>query len=158
MKHLFALLTGLVFGTGIAISGMMDPAKVLNFFDLFGTWDPSLMFVMGGALIVTLIGYRLVWRRAGSSVRTKLPGAELNSNRRPTDWWLCAVWYWLGHCRVLPRCSDPRSWHGPMGSCPVPRFRDSRFLCAPASQSSAGESAHLKLSFRGNNMTHPVNK
>ncbi|WP_224826475.1 DUF6691 family protein [Cognatishimia sp. MH4019] len=63
MKYLFALLTGLVFGTGIAISGMMDPAKVLNFFDIAGTWDLSLMFVMGGALVVTFIGYRLVWRR-----------------------------------------------------------------------------------------------
>lgn len=64
MKHLFALLTGLVFGTGIALSGMMDPAKVLNFFDIAGIWDPSLIFVMGGALIVTAIGYRLVWRRS----------------------------------------------------------------------------------------------
>lgn len=64
MKHLFALLTGLVFGTGIAISGMMDPAKVLNFFDLVGTWDPSLIFVMGGALLVTFTGYRIVWRRS----------------------------------------------------------------------------------------------
>lgn len=63
MKHVYALLTGLVFGTGIAISGMMDPAKVLNFFDILGTWDPSLAFVMGGALIVTFLGYRLVWRR-----------------------------------------------------------------------------------------------
>ena len=63
MKHLFALFTGLVFGTGIAISGMMDPAKVLNFFDIAGIWDPSLMFVMGGALMVTFTGYRLVLRR-----------------------------------------------------------------------------------------------
>lgn len=63
MKYLFALFTGLVFGTGIAISGMMDPAKVLNFFDVAGTWDPSLAFVMGGALIVASVGYRLVWRR-----------------------------------------------------------------------------------------------
>lgn len=64
MKLLFALITGIVFGTGIAVSGMMDPAKVLNFFDLAGTWDPSLAFVMGGALVVTFIGYRLVWTRA----------------------------------------------------------------------------------------------
>ncbi len=64
MKLIFAGLTGLVFGTGIALSGMMNPAKVLNFFDIAGTWDPSLAFVMGGALIVTAIGYRLVWRRA----------------------------------------------------------------------------------------------
>lgn len=65
MKLIYSALTGLVFGTGIAISGMMDPAKVLNFFDLAGSWDPSLAFVMGGALIVTFIGYRLVWWREG---------------------------------------------------------------------------------------------
>ncbi len=63
MKQLYALVTGLVFGVGIAVSGMMDPAKVLNFFDLAGTWDPSLAFVMGGALLVTFFGYLLVWRR-----------------------------------------------------------------------------------------------
>jgi len=63
MKLIFALITGLVFGTGIAISGMMDPAKVLNFFDLAGTWDPSLAFVMGGALVITFFGYRLAWKR-----------------------------------------------------------------------------------------------
>lgn len=65
MKLVFAGLTGLVFGIGIAVSGMMNPAKVLNFFDVFGTWDPSLAFVMGGALSVTALGYRLVWRRSG---------------------------------------------------------------------------------------------
>ncbi len=63
MKLFYTFLTGLVFGLGIAISGMMNPAKVLNFFDLAGTWDPSLALVMGGALVVTFIGYRLVWRR-----------------------------------------------------------------------------------------------
>jgi uncharacterized membrane protein YedE/YeeE len=56
-------LIGLLFGTGIAVSGMANPAKVLNFFDFFGTWDPSLAFVMGGALAVTAIGYRFVLRR-----------------------------------------------------------------------------------------------
>ncbi len=59
-RMITALLIGLVFGTGIALSGMINPAKVLNFFDVAGTWDPSLAFVMGGALIVTAIGYRLV--------------------------------------------------------------------------------------------------
>lgn len=63
MKLIFALLTGLVFGVGIAISGMINPAKVFNFFDIAGAWDPSLAFVMGGAVMVTFIGYRLVWRR-----------------------------------------------------------------------------------------------
>ncbi len=64
MKLLFAFLTGLVFGTGIVFSGMINPAKVLNFFDIAGTWDPSLAFVMGGALVVTFVGYRLVWQRS----------------------------------------------------------------------------------------------
>lgn len=63
MRLVFAWITGLVFGSGIAISGMIDPAKVLNFFDLAGTWDPSLAFVMGGAMVITFIGYRLVLRR-----------------------------------------------------------------------------------------------
>lgn len=63
VRILSALLAGLLFGAGIAISGMVSPAKVLNFFDIAGTWDPSLAFVMGGALIVTVIGYRLVLKR-----------------------------------------------------------------------------------------------
>lgn len=53
---------GILFGLGISISGMANPAKVINFFDIAGTWDPSLAFVMGGALAVTFIGYRLVFR------------------------------------------------------------------------------------------------
>lgn len=63
MRLIQCYLIGLVFGLGISISGMANPAKVLNFFDIAGTWDPSLMFVMGGALITTFFGYRLVWRR-----------------------------------------------------------------------------------------------
>ncbi|RUT32793.1 YeeE/YedE family protein [Arsenicitalea aurantiaca] len=62
-RIVFAAIIGLVFGTGIALSGMANPAKVLNFFDLFGTWDPSLAFVMGGALLVTAVGYAFVLRR-----------------------------------------------------------------------------------------------
>ncbi len=61
MQLLSALFIGLLFGLGIVISGMINPAKVLNFFDLAGTWDPSLAFVMGGALLTTAIGYRLVF-------------------------------------------------------------------------------------------------
>jgi uncharacterized protein len=61
MKNLSALLSGLLFGLGIAISGMANPAKVLNFFDFAGSWDPSLAFVMGGALVTAFIGYRIVF-------------------------------------------------------------------------------------------------
>jgi uncharacterized membrane protein YedE/YeeE len=63
MRIVSAYVIGLIFGLGIAISGMANPAKVLNFFDLAGAWDPSLAFVMGGALIVTFVGYRLVLLR-----------------------------------------------------------------------------------------------
>ena len=62
-RVIMAGIIGLLFGAGIAVSGMINPAKVLNFFDFFGTWDPSLAFVMGGALFVTAIGYRFVLRR-----------------------------------------------------------------------------------------------
>jgi uncharacterized membrane protein YedE/YeeE len=63
--HIFStLLAGLLFGTGLILSGMANPAKVQNFLDLFGTWDPSLAFVMGGAIMVTTPGFWLVHKRA----------------------------------------------------------------------------------------------
>ncbi|NUH64985.1 YeeE/YedE family protein [Sulfitobacter sp. S0837] len=62
MKQLFALLSGLIFGLGLIVSGMANPAKVLNFLDVFGTWDPSLAFVMGGAIAVTAPGFALLFR------------------------------------------------------------------------------------------------
>ena len=57
---LSAAIAGLVFGIGLSVSGMINPAKVKNFLDLAGTWDPSLVFVMLGAIAVTLPGYRLL--------------------------------------------------------------------------------------------------
>lgn len=67
-KVVSAFLIGGLFGLGIAISGMINPAKVLNFFDVAGTWDPSLAFVMAGGLIVALPGYRLVFGRRKAPV------------------------------------------------------------------------------------------
>ncbi len=64
MRIVWALITGLVFGLGITVSGMINPSKVLNFFDVAGTWDPSLAFVMASALLTTVIGYRLVLGRS----------------------------------------------------------------------------------------------
>lgn len=63
MRLIVSYGIGLLFGIGISISGMANPAKVLNFFDVAGTWDPSLAFVMGGALVVTFIGYRVILKR-----------------------------------------------------------------------------------------------
>ena len=64
MKLFIAYLIGLIFGVGISMSGMANPAKVLNFFDLAGSWDPSLAFVMGSAVLVTFVGYRWVLNRS----------------------------------------------------------------------------------------------
>ena len=63
MKITIALVAGLVFGLGLSLGGMTQPSVVLGFLDLFGAWDPRLMFVMGGAVLTTAIGYRLVFRR-----------------------------------------------------------------------------------------------
>ncbi len=57
------LLCGMVFGLGLAVAQMTDPRKVLGFLDLAGAWDASLIFVMGGALAVTVPGFRLVLQR-----------------------------------------------------------------------------------------------
>jgi uncharacterized protein len=83
MRIFYSYLIGVVFGSGIAVSGMANPAKVLNFFDIAGTWDPSLAFVMAGALAVTFAGYRLVLPRSGPlfDVRFHLPTAKLIDKR-----------------------------------------------------------------------------
>lgn len=78
MRLLSAFAIGLIFGLGIAVSGMINPAKVLNFFDLAGTWDPSLAFVMAGALAVAIPGYRLV---LGRPAPTFEPGFQLPDTR-----------------------------------------------------------------------------
>jgi len=59
-----AFACGLMFGIGLVLSGMANPAKVINFLDVFGNWDPSLAFVMGGAVAVTSVGFKLVMNRS----------------------------------------------------------------------------------------------
>lgn len=63
MNKLIALLAGTVFGLGLCISGMLDPAKVLGFLDLAGHWDPTLLLVMGGAVAVSMPAFWLSKRR-----------------------------------------------------------------------------------------------
>jgi len=58
-----AFLVGALFSLGLAISGMINPEKVLGFLDVAGAWDPALAFVMAGAVGVNVVGYRLAWRR-----------------------------------------------------------------------------------------------
>ncbi|MGE8590186.1 MAG: DUF6691 family protein [Alcaligenes sp.] len=66
MTALIAFVSGLVFGLGLIVSGMANPAKVLGFLDLAGPWDPSLAFVMGGAVLITAVGFALLRRRRAS--------------------------------------------------------------------------------------------
>ena len=68
MTLLTSLFVGLLFGLGMAISGMVDPARVTGFLDLAGAWDPSLAFVMGGALLVFMPGYFLLVKPRRQSV------------------------------------------------------------------------------------------
>ncbi len=63
---LAAFISGLVFGLGLVISGMTQPSRVLGFLDVFGRWDPTLAFVMAGALIVAAPGFVLLKRRDSS--------------------------------------------------------------------------------------------
>lgn len=63
-RLLVALGAGVLFGFGLSVSQMIDPAKVVNFLDIFGTWDPSLAFVMGGGLLVNALLSPFIFRRA----------------------------------------------------------------------------------------------
>ncbi|OQK16955.1 YeeE/YedE family protein [Methyloprofundus sedimenti] len=62
--NLIALLAGIIFGLGLALSQMIDPNKVLNFLDVTGDWDPSLAFVMIGALAVTILSFHFILKRS----------------------------------------------------------------------------------------------
>jgi len=68
LKNIIALLTGLLFGLGLLISGMTDPVKVQGFLDVFGAWDISLALVMGGGLAVAIVGVQLARRQRNSWV------------------------------------------------------------------------------------------
>jgi uncharacterized membrane protein YedE/YeeE len=81
MNALAAFAAGLVFGIGLIVSGMTDPGKVIGFLDLAGRWDPSLAFVMGGAI---LVGY-FSFAAAGKRGRTFLGGAMQLPTRRDID-------------------------------------------------------------------------
>ena len=81
MNGLAAFAAGLVFGAGLILSGMTDPAKVIGFLDIAGNWDPSLAFVMGGAILIGFFAFRLAARRT----RSFLSGAMHLPQRRDID-------------------------------------------------------------------------
>ena len=83
MQLLMALISGLVFGLGLIISGMTDPSKVTGFLDLAGKWDPSLAFVMGGAILVGLVAFRIAATRSRTLLGDpmRLPAARQIDSR-----------------------------------------------------------------------------
>ena len=84
MRILSFLLLGVLFAVGLGISGMTQPSKVVGFLDIFGAWDPALMFVMGGAVAVNFVGYRLAVGRPHPLLATRF---EIPT-RRDIDWQL----------------------------------------------------------------------
>lgn len=64
LRMIVALFSGTLFGLGLTISGMVDPQKVIGFLDVAGNWDPTLAFVMGGALLVAIPAFRLIFKRS----------------------------------------------------------------------------------------------
>ena len=71
MRIFIAIIAGLLFGFGMGLSQMMDPARAIGFMDITGVWDPTLLFVLPGALLVAIIAFRLIFRRAQPLLDTK---------------------------------------------------------------------------------------
>ncbi|MGR3290675.1 MAG: DUF6691 family protein [Paracoccaceae bacterium] len=76
MRLFFSLLSGSVFGLGLMISGMTDTTKVQGWLDVFGAWDPTLAFVLGGAILPMVIAWQVAERRTASVLGTPIPAAS----------------------------------------------------------------------------------
>jgi uncharacterized membrane protein YedE/YeeE len=83
MSNLISLLSGLIFGIGLALSGMTDPKIVLNFLDVTGSWNPSLLFVLGGAVIVSATGYYFIRKQSKPVFANKFFLTEVKYIDRP---------------------------------------------------------------------------
>ena len=101
MRFITALAAGLLFGIGLIVSGMTDPSKVIGFLDLAGRWDPSLAFVMAGAIAVAAVAFRFAARRSTALLGApmRLPTAR-TINTRLIVGGLCfgAGWGLAGYC------------------------------------------------------------
>jgi uncharacterized membrane protein YedE/YeeE len=116
------VLAGLLVGLGLLISGMADPAKVQNFLDVFGTWDPSLAFVMAGAVATALVGYRFSLGRPAPllSPQFALPASEKIDRRLMLGAGLFGVgWGLTGLCPGPAVVSIPLLAPGTMALVPA---------------------------------------
>jgi uncharacterized protein len=101
MASLFAFVAGLVFGLGLIVAGMANPAKILSFLDLAGKWDPSLALVMVGAITVGLVAFALARRRTSSALGLpmQLPTSRLIDLRLVTGSVMFGIgWGLAGFC------------------------------------------------------------
>lgn len=101
MKLFTALLSGLIFGIGLIVSGMADPSRVIGFLDLAGNWNPSLALVMGGAIPVTFIAFRWLESRGKTALNEEihLPGkTHLNTELVLGSLMFGAGWALAGFC------------------------------------------------------------
>ena len=115
-ETVIALIAGLLFGAGLAVSGMADPMRVRGFLDLFGQWDPTLAFVMGGALIPMAIAWRFVPRLARPFVGLQFALAT----KRDLD------------ARLITGAALFGIGWGVAGLCPGPALADLALAPAPA--------------------------
>ena len=83
MRLLVSLFCGGLFGTGLVVSGMTDTLRVKGFLDLFGDWDPTLIFVMGGAIIPMVFAWRLTTKREMSVLGSALPAPPRTTIDKP---------------------------------------------------------------------------
>ncbi len=103
-RNLFAALAGALFGAGLLVSGMVDTTKVQGWLDVFGDWNPTLAFVMGGAILPMAVAWRVAARRSRSVLGSPLPEPTA-----PT----------IGHNLVLGSLLFGIGW-GLAGLCPGP--------------------------------------
>ena len=105
-----SLICGLIFGVGLVVSGMTQPAKVLGFLDVFGNMGPDVScFVMAGAVAVSALGFALSKRR-GAPILAGVSAAQMTHGDRPAaDGGRNSVRDRLGHCRTLPRTCTGQS-------------------------------------------------
>ncbi|MDO9169894.1 MAG: YeeE/YedE family protein [Methylobacter sp.] len=117
MLNISALLVGLLFGLGLIISGMTDPSKVIGFLDLAGAWDPSLAFVMGGAILVGTGAFAIAKKRQRSFLGApmQLPSATKLDKRLLLGSLIFGIgWGIAGFCPgpavVSAAAGQPKAW------------------------------------------------
>jgi uncharacterized membrane protein YedE/YeeE len=110
-RNIFAALSGGLFGAGLLISGMVDTSKVQGWLDVFGAWDPTLAFVLGGAILPMAVAWQIARRRRLSVLGTPLPEAPEQK---------------IGHNLVIGSVLFGMGW-GLAGLCPGPAMASVSF-------------------------------